>query len=98
MIGVGKAIVLPAGTIPRIELSGENLSVEIIGYDGFEVLVKYPDGYQRFHQSHDIINLLDKISGQLRLRYNLDAFDFISVPQRLEISTVKIGGIKYAEL
>ncbi len=92
----GSGIVLPPGSVKRVVLSGEELQIKIIGHHHHEYLVEYPDGYRRFHQAHDMIALLAKISGQLKSRYNLNAFEFKDVPQGLPSETINIGGIKYA--
>jgi hypothetical protein len=93
----GTGLVLPAGTVPPVKLSGDELTVKIISTQDFEALVEYPDGYRRFHQAGDIITLLAKITGQLKGRYNLTSFEFKDFPQGLTPdATIKIGGITYA--
>jgi hypothetical protein len=93
----GTGLVLPAGTVPPVNLSGDELTVKIISTQDFEALVEYPDGYRRFHQANDIITLLARISGQLKSRYNLTSFEFKDIPQGLTPdATIKIGGITYA--
>ena len=99
MRSIGSALVLPEGTIPKIVLSGDVLNVELLGHsikDGWNAVVKYPDGKILHHQVSDVIGLLDKITGQLKTRYNLTDFKFTAIPQALEPSTITIGEIKYA--
>ncbi len=90
-------MILPPGSLPRIRLEQrEELTVKILGYGNFEAWVEYPDGQRRHHQASDVITLLQKIEGQLRMRYNIDAFAFKKVPQTISTDeTITIGDITY---
>lgn len=93
----GHAMILPPGSMPRIVLSGDVQTIKIVGYSGWEAWVEYPDGYRRHHQAFEVIGLLAKIDGQLRMRYNIDEFSFKAIPQALSVGeTITIGEIKYA--
>lgn len=61
----------------------------------YEAHVVYPDGYLRHHQVKDIFDLLTKVSGQLKGRYNLASFDFVSHPTDLSVQDITVGGITY---
>ncbi len=92
-----KGFVLPAGTFPRIKLSGDQLTIEIVSTPAWEVIVRYPDGYQRHHQASSVLQLLEKIDGQLRKRYNLEGYSVLRTPQSISTGeTLVIGEIKYA--
>lgn len=104
-------VVMPPGVIDRIALSGDTQTMTIVsadpenGYDAenkpvpsdhLNVVVKYPDGYERHHQAKDLHDLLAKISGQLKNRYNLAAFEFTALPEKLAAgNTITVGGIAY---
>lgn len=108
-------VVLPPGSTPRVELSGDSQTVKIItvrpenGHkdgkpvashpDGtvlHNVVTEYPDGHVRHHQVRDVPDLLAKISGQLKNRYNLKSFDFQKFPAELKDGeAVTVGGITY---
>jgi len=92
----GRAMVLPPGSVKRIVLSGDPLEIKLLGYRDWEAVVVYPDGNTRHHQASTVNDLLDKITGQLKTRYNIENFSFKEVPQALEPSTIKIGEISYA--
>ncbi len=93
----GTGLVLPPGSVPRIKLEGETLELKILGYGQWEAWVEYPDGHRHHHQVHTVIDLLAKIDGRLRLRYNIDAFSFLKIPQSISTGeTITIGDIKYA--
>jgi hypothetical protein len=93
----GGAIVLPAGSVPRIVLTGEVQRLKVLAYQDFEAFVEYPDGHRRFHQCGSVTDLLGKIAGQLKLRYNIQEFSFQAIPQGLTSGeTIVIGEIKYA--
>lgn len=99
IVNLGRAIVMPEGSVPKVILSGDTLHVKLLSYsipDSWTACVQYPDGYQRQHQVANVIDLLDKIAGQLKTRYNIQSFHFLAVPQALEPSTITIGEIKYA--
>ena len=92
-----KGLILPPGSVPRIVLSGETLTIKILGYENWEAWVEYPDGYRRHHQVSDVVSLMQKIEGQLRSRYNIDAFTITQIPKSLSTDeTAIIGDIKYA--
>ncbi len=95
----GRGLILPPGSVPKVRLSGEMLHVKLLSYsvaDGWNAVVAYPDGYLRHHQVYTVVQLLDKIAGQLKTRYNLTDFKFMEIPAALEPSTIKIGEITYA--
>lgn len=99
LVNLGRAIVMPEGSVPKVILSGDTLHVKLLSHsvqDSWTACVQYPDGYLRQHQVSNVIELLDKIAGQLKTRYNIQSFHFIAVPQALEPSTITIGEIKYA--
>lgn len=97
MANEGRGLVLPPGSVPRIKLEGETLEVKILGYGQWEAWVEYPDGNRRHHQVSDVVSLLQKVEGQLRARYNIDAFSFLKIPQSISTGeTITIGEIKYA--
>lgn len=98
MISQGSGIVLPEDSVPKVKLSGAELFVAIIGVIPDEgVIVAYPDGFVRHHQVKTVIDLLSKVEGQLRGRYNLASFAFKSIPTDLLIGeTIQIGDINYA--
>ncbi len=90
---------MPGYVVPKITLSGEEMDIKLKSYsvaDAWTACVEYPDGYVRQHQVFTLTGLLDKISGQLKTRYNLLSFEFKAVPQGLDNGAIiKIGGIKY---
>lgn len=96
----GRAIVLPEGSVPKVILSGDDLDVKILSYstdNDWTACVQYPDGYVRQHRVFNLTELLDKVAGQMKTRYNILSFEFKAIPQGLENgSTIKLGGIKYA--
>jgi hypothetical protein len=94
----GQAMVLPAGSVPKVILSGPELFIAIVSIiEGEGVIVCYPDGFTRHHQVGTVIDLLAKVEGQLRARYNLTSFKFESIPADLVPGeTIKIGEINYA--
>ncbi len=96
-ISEGKGLILPPGFQNRIALSGDELKIEILSFDPEDrnVIVRYPDGYERHHQCDTIIKLMDKVSGQLRARYNVESFEIKAIPASLS-GTIILGGIKYA--
>lgn len=99
MQSIGSALVLPAGSVPKVILSGDTLDIQLKFYsakDSWTACVVYPDGHQKHHMVFDVIGLLDQITGQLKTRYNILSFEFKSVPQALQPSTITIGEIKYA--
>ncbi len=91
---------MPEGSVPRVKLSGDELDVKLRSYsvnDGWNACVEYPDGYMRQHQVFNLNELLDKIAGQLKTRYNVVSFEFKAIPQGLDNgSIIKLGGLKYA--
>ncbi len=93
----GEALVLPPGSAKRIKLEGDQLKVTILGYGSWEAWIEYPDGYRRHHQVSDIHTLLQKVTGQLKTRYNIDSFQFLTIPNDFSTgATITIGEIKYA--
>ena len=96
MQALGTGLVLPPGSVPAVALSGEEHEIKILSYHGWEAWVQYPDGFTKHHQVFTVNDLLDKIAGQLKTRYNILSFEFKAIPQALEQGLVKIGGIKYA--
>lgn len=93
----GGAVVLPPGFFPRIVLSGETLQIKVLAYKDFEAWLEYPDGHRRFCQCGTVVEMLGKVSGQLKMRYNIDEFSFQAIPKGLEAGeTITIGEIKYA--
>lgn len=100
MINQGSALVLPEGTVPKIELSGDVLEIQVLSYspeNDWTCVVQYPDGFTRHHRIFDLIGLLDKVAGQLKTRYNLKDFHFKAIPPKLESGEIiTIGGITYA--
>ncbi len=104
-------VTLPPGSLPRVILSGDSQTVKILaadpenGYgedgkavpsDNLNVITQYPDGYERHHQAKDLHDLLAKISGQLKGRYNLESFEFTALPDSLAAGqSVTVGGIAY---
>jgi len=98
-MNLGRAIVMPEGSVAKVVLSGDTLHVKLLGYsiaDGWNAVVEYPDGFTRHHQVSTVVGLLDKIAGQLKTRYNLTSFKFMEIPSALMPSTITIGEIKYA--
>lgn len=93
----GKGYVLPQGSQPKKYLSGEELTFEVLSYDpdGDMCRVRYPDGYVRPHQVKTVPDLLDKVSGQLRTRYNVQSFEIKAIPESLN-GKIVITGVKYA--
>lgn len=91
-------MILPEGSVPKIILSGPELFVAITGViEGEGVVVAYPDGFIRHHQVKTVVELLAKVDGQLRSRYNLTSFAFKSIPaDLLQGETIQIGEINYA--
>ena len=98
----GTALILPAGSVPRIVLSGDPLIVKFLHHtpaNSWTAVVEYPDGYRRQHQVFSVLHMLEKITGQLKLRYNIDSFAFKVVPQNLDHAfNIQIGDITYAKL
>ncbi len=96
----GGALVLPAGSVPKVILSGDEHDIKLLSYrveDDWTACVQYPDGYVRQHRVFNLTELLDKISGQLKMRYNVTSFEFKAIPQGLgDRLVIRIGGIKYA--
>lgn len=93
----GSAVVLPPASFPRIKLEGEQHTIKILWQIDWGVCVEYPDGARRNHQAHDVITLLDKITGKLKTVYNIDSFQFLTIPKDLSTGeTLTIGDIKYA--
>lgn len=92
-------MILPPGSVPRKKLEGQELSVKILGYESWEAIVQYPDGMIRHHQipDKDMVKLLQKIEGQLRMRYNIQAFAFKAIPKSISTGEIiTIGEIQYA--
>ena len=96
----GRAIILPEGSIKKVELTGDSHDIKLRSYsvkDDWTACVQYPDGYVRQHRAFTLTGLLDLIAGQLKTRYNIVSFEFQGIPQDLgDDLTIKIGGIKYA--
>jgi hypothetical protein len=78
------------------DADGNHVPSDPSGGVNLEVITEYPDGYQRHHQVKDIHDLLAKISGQLKGRYNLESFEFTQLPSSLAAGqTITVGDIAY---
>lgn len=98
MVARGSAAVLPPGTLPTVALQGDDqtMTIEIVTADEIpEAKVVYPDGYEKWHQAKDIIELLGKIGGTLRGRYGIYGYSIVSTPGVLEVGDIKINGLSY---
>lgn len=103
--------VLPAGTLPKVKLSGAELQIEIAQIrpeNGFTadgspvpsentvVVVKYPDGFVKHHQSNDIGDLIKKITNTLKARYNVVSFEFAAPPLFVEGHKIILTEVQYS--
>ena len=96
----------PPGSAGKILLSGDELEMVIVSAlpengpgvpsEFLNVVVKYPDGHERQHQTKDVQHLLTQITGQLKGRYNLKSFTFSHAPDGLAAGAlIKTGDNEY---
>lgn len=86
-------LVLPPGTLPTIKLEGNRhtLKLRTIHPEEIpEIKVEYPDGFQKWHQAKDIVELLGKIGGTLKGRYGIEGYAILSTPGALELGDIDI--------
>lgn len=92
---IGQAIVSTHGLAKKIKLSDEELKISVVSVNPEFSIVRYPDGHERHHQISSVNDLCDRISNQLKNRYNVLSFNFKTLPEKLQPCEIIIGEIKY---
>lgn len=88
----GNGGVLPAGTLPKINLGDTPTVLKILAIEPENgegvasendmIAVQYPDGFVKHHQIKelDVVDLLSKIKNTLMGKYNIASFSFDTIP------------------
>lgn len=93
-------LVMPGGTMSVLPLEGDKqlLEIETVTADEIpEAMVVYPDGFRKWHQASDIVELMGKIGGTLRGRHGVVSYTIDSMPGNVEPGKIELSKLLYDE-